>query len=708
MSDTFMKNIRQYNAALAFTSVAVKVDEAVTNSSGPYSFHVSSELHHRMGSLLPGENQKMSYAQLYIYDPMEALGMRSCCNPNLKPEIMSALQGLLHDVNPYVPLYQHAYLIMKDKPHEEYPNLEVRLHVGNGTDGRQYNLPTADELAAVIPGDGSEPVKNEWDIVLCMHDQSLKCISQLHLSYQSLHYVLLFPYGELGWNRYIPLEETGTHTERKKVTQHMYYAYRLHECPTIEPDAPLFKGGRLTQQYVVDAWASIEQSDLNWVWNNQKTIHADLYKGVVDAATNADGLQDSGQHIVLPSSHTSSPCAMYQLYQDSMAICRALQKPDIFLTMTANPKWPEIVEALKHTDGPDQKVEDWLDIVARVFQLKKEALLQEIKKGGIFGKVRAVVHTIEFQKCGLPHIHLLIFLDPEDKICSPADADSVSCAQIPDPETHPILHEVVTKCMVHGPCDNRCKGPDGRCTKNFWKEFNEQTEFTTDGYPNLARPNNGREYVKICGETWTIYTNHDIVPYNPYLSARYNCHINVEVCVSVKAIKYIHKYIYKGHDRTTLEVQDHDEIKEFLDACYISAIKSCWRIFSFQLHQEEPNVVRLQVHLPDEHLITYDETDSPEEILAAAEAKTTTLLQWFNLNKKDPQCTSVSVSRHSCPLYLEQEQETLEYMPKTHNYWWYYWPNVSGCPLIWQAVLSAASFDSCCWRSIFPTSMHCQ
>ncbi len=78
-----------------FTSVAVKVDEAVTNSSGPYSFRISGELHHRMGSLLPGENQKMSYAQLYIHDPMEALEMCNHHNPNLKPEIMSALQGLL-------------------------------------------------------------------------------------------------------------------------------------------------------------------------------------------------------------------------------------------------------------------------------------------------------------------------------------------------------------------------------------------------------------------------------------------------------------------------------------------------------------------------------------------------------------------------------------------------------------------------------------
>ncbi len=336
LSKAFLQDIRQYNAALAFTSLAVKVDEAITNSSGPYCFRVSGELHHRMGSLLPQEEGKLSYAQLYIHDPAEALSMRNHRNPNLNSEIMSQLQDLMQDVNPYVALYQHAYLIMKDKPHEEYPNIEVRLHVGDGTDGRQYNLPTVDELAAIIPGDGSEPVKNDRDIVLHMHDDSLKHISQLHPSYQPLHYVLLFPHGELGWNIHMLLEETETseHREQKKITQHMYYAYRLQDRPTIEPNAPLYRGERLYHQYIVDAWASIEQSNLNWVRHNQKTIHADLYKGVVDAATNADGLEDSGQRIVLPSSHTGSSHAMYQLYQDSMAICRALQKPDIFLTET--------------------------------------------------------------------------------------------------------------------------------------------------------------------------------------------------------------------------------------------------------------------------------------------------------------------------------------------------------------------------------------
>ena len=50
------------------------------------------------------------------------------------------------------------------------------------------------------------------------------------------------------------------------------------------------------------------------------------------------------------------------------------------------------------------------------------------------------------------------------------------------------------------------------------------------------------------------YDNWHVVPYNPYLSAKYNCHINVEIYASVEAVKYIHKYIYKGHNRTTIEI----------------------------------------------------------------------------------------------------------------------------------------------------------
>ena len=94
-----------------------------------------------------------------------------------------------------------------------------------------------------------------------------------------------------------------------------------------------------------------------------------------------------------------------------MAICRQFYKPDLFLTMTANPKWPEITNSL----FPGQTATDCPDIVSRVFEQKKKALLKLIDNG-FFGIPVAHIHTIEFQKRGLPHIHLLIFLQPQDRI----------------------------------------------------------------------------------------------------------------------------------------------------------------------------------------------------------------------------------------------------------------------------------------------------
>jgi len=54
------------------------------------------------------------------------------------------------------------------------------------------------------------------------------------------------------------------------VSEMCYHAYRLHPKPGEQPS--LFWGGNLLQQYVVDAWASIEQSKLNWIRNHQKEL----------------------------------------------------------------------------------------------------------------------------------------------------------------------------------------------------------------------------------------------------------------------------------------------------------------------------------------------------------------------------------------------------------------------------------------------------
>ena len=47
--------------------------------------------------------------------------------------------------------------------------------------------------------------------------------------------------------------------------------------------------------------------------------------------------------------------------------------------------------------------------------------------------------------------------------------------------------------------------------------------------------------------------NRWVVPYNPYLLLKYNAHINVEICCTVSAVKYLYKYVYNGHDRAIVE-----------------------------------------------------------------------------------------------------------------------------------------------------------
>lgn len=154
-------------------------------------------------------------------------------------------------------------------------------------------------------------------------------------------------------------------------------------------------------------------------------------------------------------------------YQDSMAIVRRFGKPDLFVTMTCNPNWEEISAELL----PNQKAADRPDIVARVFKLKLEQLIHEIKKG-LLGKIVASVYTIEYQKRGLPHAHIVVILaDKADVIEFP---DRFTCAELPDPAVSPTLYEYVGKHMLHGPCGAaNPRAPcmkDGVCSKGFPKE----------------------------------------------------------------------------------------------------------------------------------------------------------------------------------------------------------------------------------------------
>ena len=83
-----------------------------------------------------------------------------------------------------------------------------------------------------------------------------------------------------------------------------------------------------------------------------------------------------------------------------MAIIAHWGKPDLFITVTCNTQWPEIQKELKECINSNK-----LTIIARVFNLKLQSILDDISKREIFGKVNASLMDIEFQKRGLPHAH---------------------------------------------------------------------------------------------------------------------------------------------------------------------------------------------------------------------------------------------------------------------------------------------------------------
>jgi hypothetical protein len=200
-------------------------------------------------------------------------------------------------------------------------------------------------------------------------------------------------------------------------------------------------------------------------------------------------------------------------------------------------------------------------------------------------------------------------------------------------------------------------GDTGDCSKHFPKGFTSETTISKDSYPVYKRRDpalGGRSFVRTVHREEFTFTNEWVVPYNPYTSLRYNCHINVEIVNSIRSVKYLYKYVYKGHDRVSVRLtsvtgtghamqlapavptaaaagggggglgiphEPRDEIANYIDSRYVGPCEAFWRIFGFDMQGRSPAVQRLQLHLPGHQTVTYREG---EEVMAleAAQDKT--------------------------------------------------------------------------------------
>ena len=198
--------------------------------------------------------------------------------------------------------------------------------------------------------------------------------------------------------------------------------------------------------------------------------------------------------------------------------------------------------------------------------------------------------------------------------------------------------------MIHSPCgvhnpNSPCM-KDGICSKGFPKAFCERTSLNEDSYAHTHHRDTGRFY-DINGKN---VDNHWVVAFSIYLIWKYCCHINVECVSSVKGIKYIYKYIYKGHDPTTMEFDRcQNEVKQYLDARYVAQNEAHWHLMTYEMHCISPSVYRLQVHLPGMQNVTWNEdaAETLNEIVELASTKETILTAWFKANQEYPEARDV-------------------------------------------------------------------
>ncbi|GJV81517.1 DNA helicase PIF1, ATP-dependent [Tanacetum coccineum] len=423
----FRDQIRIYNSMFCFTSFGAKIDHSINKGRAPYTFRINGQNYHRMGTLLPQEGIQPKFAQLYFFDTQNEVRNRTSAFVDKETcDVVDEhiVQRLIRMLDEHSTVAK-AFRMARDWCNtNNVVDFKLKLRSDRKTT-RQYNAPTVAEIAAIIVDDFGDGHSTR-DIIVDMKDTGPKRVSELHPSYMALQYPLLFPYGE---------------------------------DATTQPRDYFIEGGGLLQQYLVDAYTAVEEQQLKWTRNNQDTLRADLYHNLCDAVTrgdtNAEGL---GKRIILPRTHVGSPRYMMQNYQDAMALCRAYGNPDLFITFTSNPKWPEIAEML--ASFPGQISHDRPEIGTWLFKIKLTYLLEDLTK----------------------------ITSLENQWQTPSDINDIISAELLSPTDDPEGFSVVSKFMLHGPCGKDAAyaacTTEGKCSKHYPRPFLQETSLDEDGYPH--------------------------------------------------------------------------------------------------------------------------------------------------------------------------------------------------------------------------------
>ncbi|GAA0175335.1 hypothetical protein LIER_28525 [Lithospermum erythrorhizon] len=179
---------------------------------------------------------------------------------------------------------------------------------------------------------------------------------------------------------------------------------------------------------------------------------------------------------------------------------------------------------------------------------------------------------------------------------TPQAYDQIVCSELPDKVDDSYLYSLVVKHMMHLPCgdlnpNNVCMR-EGKCKNHYPKNFPD-------------------------------YTTHGKTNYIPTIVAKM-------MAGQHKAIKYLYKYVHKGHDKVMFRIasnnpgSDIDEISNFQNTCWVSPVEAAWKIYGFPLHGMYPTV-----HLPNFQTVQFEEDADLEEFLRDERLKRTMLTGFF-------------------------------------------------------------------------------
>ncbi|KAL4125969.1 hypothetical protein QTP88_010201 [Uroleucon formosanum] len=188
-----MDRIRKYNNCFQMTSFGAK--QIIEDLFMP-TFKVKDQVYHLIGSLQALPQQNPQFLQIYFVGDDER-ETRLRCNHfvDVKQSLVKQLEAMLHHNNPYIKDLKTTI----ERVPQNSKNFEIIIHADRKPDNAhrgRYNAPTTSEVSLVIVGQQFE----ERDIVLQSHDNKLQGISELHRSYDTFQYPLLFCHGENGYS----------------------------------------------------------------------------------------------------------------------------------------------------------------------------------------------------------------------------------------------------------------------------------------------------------------------------------------------------------------------------------------------------------------------------------------------------------------------------------------------------------------------------